>query len=119
MTCDWCPQKCTEQFPACFQRYRGSTDKKNPGNIHELHILAQRIKPKYYDGIELDYAHRLAANKNITCNWVWSHTRPSGFRFGGIYSLRLYDDFLVCFKSFRNIEMKCLIYALSLSPSRF
>ncbi|XP_012156612.1 mitochondrial import receptor subunit TOM40 homolog 2 isoform X2 [Ceratitis capitata] len=94
MTCDWCPQKCTEQFPACFQRYRGSTDKKNPGNIHELHILAQRIKPKYYDGIELDYAHRLAANKNITCNWVWSHTRPSGFRFGGIYSLRLYDDFL-------------------------
>ncbi|XP_011189733.1 mitochondrial import receptor subunit TOM40 homolog 2 [Zeugodacus cucurbitae] len=94
MTCDWCPQKCTQQFPACFQLYPGSSEKKNPGNIHDLHLLAQRINPKYYDGIELDYAHRLAANKIITCNWLWSHTRPSGFRFGGNYSLRLYDDFL-------------------------
>ncbi|XP_017480475.1 PREDICTED: mitochondrial import receptor subunit TOM40 homolog 1 [Rhagoletis zephyria] len=94
MTCDWCPQKCTQQFPACFQLYPGTTYRKNPGSIHELHKLAQRIKPTYYDGIELDYAHRLAANKTATCNWVWSHTRPSGFRFGGIYSLRLYEDFL-------------------------
>ncbi|XP_053946633.1 mitochondrial import receptor subunit TOM40 homolog 1 [Anastrepha ludens] len=94
MTCDWCPKKCTQQFPACFQRHPGTTYKRNPGNIHELHLLAQRIKPQYYDGIELDYAHRLAANKIITANWVWSHTRPSGFRFGGTYSLRLYEDFL-------------------------
>ncbi|XP_067631581.1 mitochondrial import receptor subunit TOM40 homolog 1 [Eurosta solidaginis] len=94
MDCNWCPQKCTQQFPACFQRYPGKKEKTNPGNIQDLHLRAHRIRPKYYDGIELDYAHRLAVNKHIHCNWAWSHVRPSGFRFGGIYSLRLYEDFL-------------------------
>jgi len=51
--------------------------------------------PKFYDGIELDYLHRLAPNKYITAAWVLSHIRPSGFRFGGLYTFRVQDDTMV------------------------
>lgn len=98
MTCKSCPNKDIELgffFPGCFERVSGHCTKKNPGNVQSLHILAHRVMPKFFDGIELDYLHRLAPNKYITAAWVLSHVRAAGFRFGGLYTFRVKDDTLV------------------------
>ncbi|XP_037950070.1 mitochondrial import receptor subunit TOM40 homolog 2 [Teleopsis dalmanni] len=96
MKCDWCPPttKTFTRFPCCFQLYPGKNERTNPGNIQELHGMARRIMPKFFDGVEVDYVHRLSSNKIITTNWLLSHTRPSGFRFGGIYTMRVQDDIM-------------------------
>lgn len=96
MKCDGCPPKFCAEFPPCLKRYSGVRSKTNPGNIIELHALAHRIKPTLFDGIELDYIHRLSSNKFINSNWTLSHNKPSGFRFGGIYTMQLCEDIMVC-----------------------
>jgi len=50
--------------------------------------------PKFYDGVELEYYHRLAPNKFISADWLLSHVRAGGFRFGGLYTFRMADDFM-------------------------
>uniref|UniRef100_A0A6P4G3U4 Mitochondrial import receptor subunit TOM40 homolog 2 n=1 Tax=Drosophila rhopaloa TaxID=1041015 RepID=A0A6P4G3U4_DRORH len=96
MTCKYCPPYKASEFgvffPDCFERVGGHCNKKNPGNVQNLHILAHRVMPKFFDGVELDYLHRLAPNKYITAAWVLSHIRASGFRFGGLYTFRVQDD---------------------------
>ncbi|KAH8271196.1 hypothetical protein KR018_001191 [Drosophila ironensis] len=90
-----CPPSDSELgslFPGCFEQVNGHCTKKNPGNIQNLHLLAHRVMPKFFDGIELDYLHRLASNKYITATWVLSHVRAAGFRFGGLYTFRVSDD---------------------------
>lgn len=95
MSCNSCPPFGGYKFPSCFQRYGGISNKKNPGNVQTLHSLAHNVMPKFYDGVELDYYHRLAPNKFISAAWVLSHVRPAGFRFGGLYTFRVLDDFMV------------------------
>lgn len=94
-SCTSCPSGGTPQFPGCFQKHGGVSLKKNPGNVQSLHMLAHRVMPKFLDGIELDYLHRLAPNKYITASWLLSHNKSSGFRFGGIYTLRVEDDIML------------------------
>lgn len=95
MSCHSCPPFSGKRFPACFEKYGGFSSAKNPGNVQSLHSLAQNVMPKFYDGVELDYFHRLAPNKFISAAWVLSHVRPSGFRFGGLYTFRVFEDFMV------------------------
>ncbi|KAH8291886.1 hypothetical protein KR054_001945 [Drosophila jambulina] len=96
MSCKTCPPYKPNElgvfFPDCLERIGGHCNKKNPGNVQNLHLLAHSVMPKFYDGIELDYLHRLAPNKYITAAWVLSHVRPSGFRFGGQYTFRVIGD---------------------------
>uniref|UniRef100_A0A1A9Z4Y0 Mitochondrial import receptor subunit TOM40 homolog n=1 Tax=Glossina pallidipes TaxID=7398 RepID=A0A1A9Z4Y0_GLOPL len=94
MKCDWCPPKVDAEFPPCFQIYPGVNKGANPGNIQHLHYLASRLKPEFFDGLVLDYKHRLAPNKIITSNWILSHNQPAGFRFGGIYVSRIHENIL-------------------------
>ncbi|XP_030374684.1 mitochondrial import receptor subunit TOM40 homolog 2 [Scaptodrosophila lebanonensis] len=95
MACNSCPKPDDPEFPACLERHPGICTKKNPGNVQSLHLLAHRVMPKFFDGIELDYYHRLAPNKYITAAWVLSHVRAAGFRFGGIYTFRVQDDVML------------------------
>ncbi|EDW15787.1 uncharacterized protein Dmoj_GI10168 [Drosophila mojavensis] len=95
MSCNSCPPFGAYKFPSCFQRYGGVSNNKNPGNVQTLHSLAHNVMPKFYDGVELDYYHRLAPNKFISAAWVLSHVRPAGFRFGGLYTFRMVDDFML------------------------
>jgi len=108
MKCEWCPNICLKKFPECFQKYGGSCQKDNPGNIQNLHYLAHKIKPLFFDGIELDYSHRIDANKIITNNWVLSYTRPSGYRVGGIYTHRFHDDVMITPTIYANINPSTL-----------
>ncbi|KAH8389397.1 mitochondrial import receptor subunit TOM40 homolog 1 [Drosophila serrata] len=95
-SCKSCPPYKANEFgvffPECLERVGGHSNKKNPGNVQNLHLLAHSVMPKFYDGIELDYLHRLAPNKYLTAAWVLSHVRPSGFRFGGQYTFRVVGD---------------------------
>lgn len=95
MKCEGCPPKFSKEFPPCFQKYLGVRTQCNPGNILEFHNLAHRIKPKFLDGIEFDFVHGLSPNKSITANCILSHNKPSGFRFGGIYTVRMHGDIMV------------------------
>ncbi|XP_068156631.1 mitochondrial import receptor subunit TOM40 homolog 1 [Drosophila tropicalis] len=97
MPCKSCPPNEVNGifFPSCFERYGGICTQKNPGNIEGLHVLAHRVMPKFFDGVELDYLHRLAPNKYITASWVLSHVRAAGFRFGGLYTFRVSDDIML------------------------
>ncbi|KAH8420790.1 hypothetical protein KR222_005146 [Zaprionus bogoriensis] len=118
MSCNSCPPFSSDSFPTCFERYGGTNNAKNPGNVQSLHILAQNVMPKFYDGVELDYYHRLAPNKFISAAWVLSHVRPSGFRFGGLYTFRVYDDFMVS-STFPMNDCKCdLCLCLCLIPQQ-
>ncbi|XP_065354655.1 uncharacterized protein LOC135949121 [Calliphora vicina] len=94
MKCDGFPPKFRAEFPPCFKKYKRGYSHCNPGNIKELHYLAHRIKPTLLDGIELDYVHRLSPNKSINANWILSHNKPSGFRFGGIFTALMHDDYM-------------------------
>lgn len=129
MKCDGCPPKFRAEFPPCFQKYKSVYTHCNPGNIKELHYLAHRLKPTLLDGIELDYVHRLSPNKSINANWILSHNKPSGFRFGGIFTALKHDDFMVSAKystavlnnnytSF-HFKSKLLPYVLTLIPPLF
>ncbi|KAL7728041.1 hypothetical protein ACLKA6_017891 [Drosophila palustris] len=95
MSCNSCPPFGGYKFPSCFERYGGINNTKNPGNVQSLHSLAHNVMPKFYDGVELDYYHRLAPNKFISAAWVLSHVRAAGFRFGGLYTFRVADDFML------------------------
>ncbi|EDV93558.1 mitochondrial import receptor subunit TOM40 homolog 2 [Drosophila grimshawi] len=95
MSCNSCPPFGGYKFPSCFERYEGTSNKKNPGNVQTLHSLAHNVMPKFYDGVELDYYHRLAPNKFISAAWVLSHVKASGFRFGGLYTFHMMDDFML------------------------
>ncbi|BFF90351.1 mitochondrial import receptor subunit TOM40 homolog 2 [Drosophila madeirensis] len=97
MSCKGCPpydeqDKSGIYFPRCFQWVRGGCTKKNPGNVASIHGLAQQVMPKFFDGLELDYVHRLAPHKYVTASWVLSHMKAAGFRFGGLYTFRLTND---------------------------
>ena len=104
MKCDGCPPKSCAEFPPCLKKYLGIRSKSNPGNIIELHSSAHRIKPTLFDGIKLDYIHRLSSNKFVISDLTLSHNKPSGFRFGGVYTLQLYNDVMTIFQSFMKLK---------------
>jgi len=118
MSCKNCPPYKNSElgvfFPDCFERVSGHCNKKNPGNVQNLHILAHRVMPKFFDGIELDYLHRLAPNKYITAAWVLSHIRASGFRFGGLYTFRVQDDTMVSLGHTSTRKYSILYYSTNL-----
>lgn len=95
MSSEFCPPKFEIRFPSCLSVYSGSNTARNPGNLENIHILASRIRPQFFDGIILDYYHRLATNKMFTSSWILSHNQPGGFRFGGIYSRYVQNGVLV------------------------
>lgn len=95
MDCNTCPPKFEIRFPPCLSVYSGANTARNPGNLENIHILANRIRPQFFDGLILDYYHRLAPNKMFTANWILSHNQPAGFRFGGIYSRYVKHGILV------------------------
>ncbi|ALC47102.1 CG4520 [Drosophila busckii] len=104
MSCNSCPPFAGCKFPRCFERYSGDSSKKNPGNVQSLHSLAHNVMPKFYDGVELNYYHRLAPNKYLTASWLLSHVKSAGFRFGGLYTLRVTDDFMLTPTVFGDIH---------------
>ncbi|XP_017140125.1 mitochondrial import receptor subunit TOM40 homolog [Drosophila miranda] len=99
MSCKGCPpyekDKSAIIFPRCFQWIRGACTKKNPGNVENLHGLSRNVMPKFFDGLELDYMHRLGPHKYITGSWILSHMKAAGFRFGGLYTFRFTNDVLL------------------------
>ncbi|XP_034486206.1 mitochondrial import receptor subunit TOM40 homolog 2 [Drosophila innubila] len=114
MSCNSCPPFGGYKFPSCFERYGGINNTKNPGNVKSLHSLAHNVMPKFYEGIELDYNHRLAPNKFILATWVLSHVKPAGFRFGGLYTFRVADDFMLTPTIFGDVHPTTLAANLNI-----
>lgn len=67
----------------------------NPGSVSNLHQKTRNIKPIWLDGVHLEFRKNFENNKIFFCNWVLSHTNPTGFRLGGIYNRALSDHVLV------------------------
>lgn len=84
-----------------MQRVPGTYILPNPGNIANLHKKTRDIMPIWVEGVQLNYRKHLAPNKILLCNWVLSHTSPTGFRIGGIYNSRYHCNIMV-----KIIELK-------------
>uniref|UniRef100_A0A182QXY5 Uncharacterized protein n=1 Tax=Anopheles farauti TaxID=69004 RepID=A0A182QXY5_9DIPT len=66
----------------------------NPGDVANLHERINHLRPRWFEGFQLNLTKGCGVNRTLGASWNLSHVTPTGFRFGGHFQRRCSDSVL-------------------------